>query len=31
MTKIEELQEFGLEITEDLKEGKVVLDVYTEI
>ncbi|MHA1914239.1 MAG: thioredoxin family protein [Promethearchaeota archaeon] len=30
MTNIEELQEFGLEITEDLKEGKVVLDVYTE-
>jgi thioredoxin 1 len=30
MTKIEELQEFGLEITEDLKDGKVVLDVYTE-
>jgi thioredoxin-like negative regulator of GroEL len=30
MTKIEELQEFGLEITDDLKEGKVVLDVYTE-
>lgn len=31
MTKIEELQEFGLEITDDLKEGKVILDVYTEI
>ncbi|MHA2039165.1 MAG: thioredoxin family protein [Promethearchaeota archaeon] len=30
MTKIEELQEFGLEITDDLKEGKVILDVYTE-
>ena len=31
MTKIEELTEFGLEITDDLKEGKVILDVYTEI
>lgn len=29
MTKIEELQEFGLEITEDLKEGKVIVDIFT--
>lgn len=26
---IEELKEFGLEITEDMKQGKVVVDVYT--
>ena len=31
MTNIDELKEFGLEITDDLKEGKVILDVYTEI
>jgi len=31
MTSIEELKEFGLEITDDMKEGKVILDVYTEI
>ena len=31
MTNIEELQEFGLEISDIMKEGKVVLDVYTEI
>jgi thioredoxin 1 len=30
MTNIEELKEFGLEITDDMKEGKVILDVYTE-
>ncbi|MFW9825017.1 MAG: thioredoxin family protein [Candidatus Thorarchaeota archaeon] len=30
MTNIEELTEFGLEITDDLKQGKVILDVYTE-
>ncbi|MHA2391594.1 MAG: thioredoxin family protein [Promethearchaeota archaeon] len=29
MTNIEELQEFGLEISDIMKEGKVVLDVYT--
>ena len=29
MTNIEELNEFGLDITEDLKEGKVIVDVYT--
>ncbi len=29
MTDIEELKEFGLEITEDMKQGKVILDVYT--
>jgi hypothetical protein len=31
MTNIEELKNFGLEITDDMKEGKVVVDVYTEI
>ncbi|MFW9875662.1 MAG: thioredoxin family protein [Candidatus Thorarchaeota archaeon] len=30
MTKIEELKEFGLEIPDIMKEGKVVVDVYTE-
>ncbi|MFW9897297.1 MAG: thioredoxin family protein [Candidatus Thorarchaeota archaeon] len=30
MTNIEELTEFGLQITDDLKQGKVILDVYTE-
>jgi thioredoxin 1 len=29
MTKIEELKKFGLEITEDMKKGKVILDIYT--
>ncbi|MFX1386063.1 MAG: thioredoxin family protein [Promethearchaeota archaeon] len=29
MTNIEELTKFGLEITEDMKQGKVILDVYT--
>ena len=29
MTNIEELQKFGLEITEDLKEGKVIVDIFT--
>ena len=31
MTNIEELKAFGLEITDDMKEGKVIVDVYTEI
>ena len=31
MTSIEELKEFGLEIPDTMKEGKVILDVYTEI
>ena len=31
MTNIEELKEFGLEIPDTMKEGKVVVDVYTEI
>ena len=31
MTNIEELKEFGLEIPDTMKEGKVILDVYTEI
>ena len=26
---IEELKEFGLEVTEDMKQGKVIVDVYT--
>jgi thioredoxin 1 len=26
---IEELKEFGLEITEEMKNGKVIIDVYT--
>ena len=30
MTNIEELTEFGLEIPDAMKEGKVILDVYTE-
>ena len=29
MTNIEELKEFGLEVTDDMKEGKVIIDVYT--
>ncbi|MFX1418912.1 MAG: thioredoxin family protein [Promethearchaeota archaeon] len=29
MTKIEELRKFGLNITEDMKQGKVILDIYT--
>ena len=29
MTDIEELKQFGLDITEDMKNGKVVIDVYT--
>jgi hypothetical protein len=31
MTNINELKEYGLEITDDMQEGKVILDVYTEI
>jgi thioredoxin 1 len=26
---IEELKEFGLEITEEMKQGKLIIDVYT--
>lgn len=26
---IEELKEFGLEVTEDMKQGKVIVDIYT--
>ncbi|MFW9936262.1 MAG: thioredoxin family protein [Candidatus Thorarchaeota archaeon] len=26
---IEELREFGLEITDEMKQGKVIIDVYT--
>ena len=29
MTTIEELKKFGLEITEDMKQGKVILDIFT--
>ncbi|TKJ20833.1 MAG: thiol reductase thioredoxin [Promethearchaeota archaeon Loki_b32] len=29
MTNIEELKEFGFEITEEMKQGKVIIDVYT--
>ena len=29
MIKIEELKEFGLEITEEMKQSKVIVDVYT--
>jgi thioredoxin 1 len=30
MTNINELKQYGLEITDDMQEGKVILDVYTE-
>jgi len=30
MTNIEELKEYGFEITEDMKKGKVVVDIYTD-
>ena len=30
MTYIDELKEYGFEITEDLKKGKVVVDIYTD-
>ncbi|MFX0038221.1 MAG: thioredoxin family protein [Promethearchaeota archaeon] len=29
MTNIEELKKFGLNITENMKQGKVILDIYT--
>ncbi|MFX0006090.1 MAG: thioredoxin family protein [Promethearchaeota archaeon] len=29
MTSIEELKKFGLDITEDMKQGKVILDIFT--
>ena len=29
MTNIEKLKEFGFEITEEMKQGKVIIDVYT--
>ena len=29
MTNIEELKEYGLKITEDMKKGKVIIDIYT--
>jgi len=30
MTRIEELKDFGIEITEDMKEGNVIIDVFTQ-
>ena len=30
MTRIEELKDFGIEITEDMKEGNVLIDVFTQ-
>ncbi len=30
MTRIEELKDFGIEITEDMKEGCVIIDVFTQ-
>jgi thioredoxin 1 len=29
MTNIEELKKFGLDITEDMNQGKVILDIFT--
>jgi thioredoxin len=29
MTSIEELKKFGLDVTEDMKQGKVILDIFT--
>lgn len=29
MTNIEELKKYGFNITDDMKEGKVVVDIYT--
>jgi len=29
MTRIEELKDFGIEITDNMKEGPVIIDVYT--
>lgn len=29
MTNIDELKQYGLEITDDMQEGKVIIDVYT--
>ena len=29
MTNIEELKKFGLDVTEDMKQGKVIVDIYT--
>lgn len=29
MTNIEELKKFGLDVTDDMKQGKVILDIYT--
>ncbi|MFW9970452.1 MAG: thioredoxin family protein [Candidatus Odinarchaeota archaeon] len=29
MTKIEELKKYGIDITEDMKQGRVILDIYT--
>lgn len=29
MTNIEELKDFGINITEDMKQGKFIIDIYT--
>jgi thioredoxin 1 len=29
MVNIEELKEYGLEVTDEMKDGKVIIDVYT--
>ena len=30
MTSIEDLKDFGIEITDDMKEGRVVIDIFTQ-
>jgi len=30
MTRIEELKDFGIEIADSMKEGNVIIDVYTQ-
>jgi thioredoxin len=30
MTSIEDLKDFGIEITEDMKEGRVIIDIFTQ-
>lgn len=30
MTSIEDLKDFGIEITEDMKEGHVIIDIFTQ-
>ncbi len=31
MVNIEDLKKFGLPITDDMKEGNLIIDIYTEI